>query len=102
MNFGRASATGLRLLEHDGGDLRRDGASSNSVFTTWRISYDHIRSKRRSAADLLALMSFFNRQGIPEWILKASQPTKDAAQASGRGTGVWVSQDQSSGARRRR
>ncbi|KAK3935041.1 hypothetical protein QBC46DRAFT_398461 [Diplogelasinospora grovesii] len=49
-----------RLLEYDGGDLRRDGGASNAVLTTWQISFDHIRSKRRSAADLLSLMSFFD------------------------------------------
>ncbi|KFA46642.1 hypothetical protein S40293_08203 [Stachybotrys chartarum IBT 40293] len=69
----------MRLLEHDAGDLRRDGGASNSIFTTWRISFDYIRSKRPSAADLLALMSFFDRQGIPEWVLKGNGPTEDAA-----------------------
>ncbi|KAK3934509.1 hypothetical protein QBC46DRAFT_413849 [Diplogelasinospora grovesii] len=38
------------------------------------ISFDSIRSKRPSAADVLSLMSFFDRQGIPEWLLK---PLKD-------------------------
>ncbi|KAK4149742.1 P-loop containing nucleoside triphosphate hydrolase protein [Chaetomidium leptoderma] len=61
-----------KLLEHDAGDLRRDGGASNAILTTWQISFDHIRSLRRSAADLLSLMSFFDRQGIPEWVLKPS------------------------------
>ncbi|KAK4161917.1 kinesin light chain [Cladorrhinum sp. PSN259] len=51
-----------RLLGYDGGDLRRDGGASNAILTTWQISFDHIRSKRRTAADLLSLMSFFDRQ----------------------------------------
>ncbi|KAK4159493.1 kinesin light chain [Cladorrhinum sp. PSN259] len=59
-----------RLLQHDAGDLRRDGGASNAILTTWQISFDHIRSKRPSAADLLSLMSFFDRQGIPGWVLK--------------------------------
>ncbi len=79
-----------KLLEHEIGDLRRDGGASNAILTTWQISFDYIRLKQPSAADLLALMSFFDRQGIPEWVLKASQPTKEAAQASGRGTGAGV------------
>ncbi|KAK4119841.1 TPR-like protein, partial [Parathielavia appendiculata] len=58
-----------RLLEHDAGDLRRDGGASNAILTTWQISFKHVRSKRRSAADLLSLMSFFDRQGIPIWVL---------------------------------
>jgi tetratricopeptide (TPR) repeat protein len=61
-----------RLLGYDAGDLRRDGGASNAIITTWQISFDHIRSKRRSAADLLSLMSFFDRQGIPGWVLKPS------------------------------
>ena len=55
-----------RLLEHDAGDLRRDGGVSNAILTIWQISFDCIRAKRRSAADLLSLMSFFDRQGILE------------------------------------
>ncbi|KAK3903024.1 P-loop containing nucleoside triphosphate hydrolase protein, partial [Staphylotrichum tortipilum] len=56
-----------KLLEHDAGDLRRDGGASNAVLTTWQISFDYIRSNRRSAADLLSLMSFFDRQeGVGE------------------------------------
>jgi tetratricopeptide (TPR) repeat protein len=58
------------LLNWDSGDLRRDESASNSVVLTWQISFEHILEQRRSAADLLSLMSFFNPQGIPEWILK--------------------------------
>lgn len=32
--------------------------------------FERICEQRRSAADLLSLMSFFNPQGIPEWILR--------------------------------
>ncbi|KAL8299073.1 hypothetical protein RB593_009129 [Gaeumannomyces tritici] len=59
-----------RLLSHDAGDLRRDGGASNAILTTWQISFEHIRSERPSAADLLALMSFFDRQGIALSLLK--------------------------------
>jgi hypothetical protein len=68
-----------RLLGYDGGDLRRDGGASNAILTTWQISFDHIRSKRRSAADLLSLMSFFDRQGIPGWVLNRPRTTTDTA-----------------------
>ncbi|KAH6869395.1 hypothetical protein B0T10DRAFT_568921 [Thelonectria olida] len=64
-----------RLLGHDAGDLRRDGGASNAILTTWQLSFNHIRSQRPPAADLLSLMSFFNRQGIPEWLLKHSRNT---------------------------
>ncbi|KAK3940980.1 hypothetical protein QBC46DRAFT_458585 [Diplogelasinospora grovesii] len=44
---------------YDAGDLRRDGGASNAILTTWQISFNHICSKRPTAADLLSLMSFF-------------------------------------------
>ena len=47
-------------------DRRRDGKASNSILATWQISFEYIRSEQPSAAGLLSLMSFFNRQGIPE------------------------------------
>ncbi|CAN9236433.1 unnamed protein product [Alternaria alternata] len=58
------------LLNRAAGHLRRDKAASNSVLLTWQISFEHIRSSRRSAADLLSLMSFFDRQGIQEALLR--------------------------------
>ncbi|CAI9636435.1 unnamed protein product [Alternaria burnsii] len=39
------------------------------------ISLDHIRSTRQSAADLLSLMSFFDRQGIQEGLLRGQSST---------------------------
>jgi tetratricopeptide (TPR) repeat protein len=66
------------LLNCEAGHLRRDRAASNSVLITWQISFDHIRSTRESAADLLSLMSFFDRQGIQEALLRRpSSTTKD-------------------------
>ncbi|KAK7403397.1 hypothetical protein QQX98_010841 [Neonectria punicea] len=53
----------------DAGDLRRDETVSNSVVTTWQVTFEQIRRERPSAANLLSLMSFFNPQGIPEFIL---------------------------------
>ena len=82
VEFQESELKRARLLGHDAGDLRRDGGASNSILTTWDISFNHIRSKRPSAADLLSLMSFFNRQGIPEFLLKPSKQTKNAIRAS--------------------
>ncbi|KAH7016329.1 P-loop containing nucleoside triphosphate hydrolase protein [Microdochium trichocladiopsis] len=58
------------LLNRDEGDLRRDRDASNSVIVTWQISFESIRSERPSAADLLSLMSFFDRPGIPESLVR--------------------------------
>ncbi|OSS43475.1 hypothetical protein B5807_11954 [Epicoccum nigrum] len=58
------------LLNFDKGRLRRDWEAANSIIVTWQMSFEHIRQTRRSAAELLSLMSFFDRQGIPEDLLR--------------------------------
>jgi len=58
------------LLNHEGGHFRRDPEAKNSIINTWQISFDHIRDTRPSAANLLSLMSFFDRQGIPEALIR--------------------------------
>ncbi|KAF5722407.1 kinesin light chain [Fusarium mundagurra] len=57
------------LLEVDLGDLRRDETVSNSVITTWQVTFDNIRHERPSAANLLSFMSLFDHKGIPEFPL---------------------------------
>ncbi|KAM6513857.1 hypothetical protein FALCPG4_015064 [Fusarium falciforme] len=57
------------LLNRDAGGLRRDETVSNSVVTTWHVTFEQIRRERPSAANLLSFMSFFNPQGIPEFVL---------------------------------
>jgi hypothetical protein len=53
------------------GHLRRDEAASDAILVTWQISFDHVRSSRQSAADLLSLMSSSDRQGTPEALLRS-------------------------------
>jgi hypothetical protein len=77
----KSDKTKAALLSHDTGDLRRDLSASNSIIVTWQISFDHIRMTRPSAADLLSLMSFFDRQGIPEDLLHGEQK-KDTSPTS--------------------
>ncbi|CZS81099.1 unnamed protein product [Fusarium graminearum] len=57
------------LLNRDAGDLRRDETVSNSVVTTWQVTFKQIRRERPSAAKLLSFISFFNPQGIPGFVL---------------------------------
>jgi hypothetical protein len=47
-------------------DLWRDQSIQHPVITTWQILFDQIQSTYPAATDLLALMSMFDRQGIPE------------------------------------
>jgi tetratricopeptide (TPR) repeat protein len=50
-------------------DLRRDASVSSAVITTWQLSFEQIRKTQPDAADLLSLMTMFDRQGIPEHVL---------------------------------
>ncbi|OTA03858.1 hypothetical protein A9Z42_0043740 [Trichoderma parareesei] len=45
------------------------GETQDSILTIWQTSFKAVRAERSSAADLLALMSFFDRRGIPKWLL---------------------------------
>ena len=58
------------ILLDDMGDLRRDTTIRNSVLLTWHISFDQINGENRAAAELLSLMSLFDRQGIPQYLLQ--------------------------------
>jgi len=53
-------------------DLRRDHSIRHAVIATWQISFTQIQKTDQSAADLLALMSMFDRQGIPISLLRNS------------------------------
>jgi tetratricopeptide (TPR) repeat protein len=66
------------LLRHEAGHLHRDEAASNAILLTWQISFDHIRRSRQSAADLLSLMSFFDRQGIQDALLRDTSSAANA------------------------
>jgi hypothetical protein len=69
--FQKTDRSKTRLLTYEAGHLRRDRDAKNSIIITWQISFDYIQQERPSAADLLALMSFFDRQGIPEGLLRS-------------------------------
>ena len=58
----RSQESKLSLLKREESDLRRDREASNSIISTWQISFEHVHDVRPSAADLLSLMSFFDRQ----------------------------------------
>jgi tetratricopeptide (TPR) repeat protein len=68
--FRRSDRERATLLDFEGGQLRRDREAKNSIIITWQISFDHIRRIRPSASNLLSLMSFFDRQGIPEALVR--------------------------------
>jgi len=69
-DFQKSDRRRTSLLNHKGGQLRRDWQAQNSIIITWQISFEYIRRTWPSAADLLSLMSFFDRQGIPEALVR--------------------------------
>ncbi|KAF2689002.1 hypothetical protein K458DRAFT_329058 [Lentithecium fluviatile CBS 122367] len=68
--FQKSDRKRTTLLDCEGGQLLRDWEAKNLIIITWQISFDYIRQSRPSAGDLLALMSFFDCQGIPETLLR--------------------------------
>ena len=69
-DFRESDGKKTSLLNYKESQLRRDSEAQNSIIITWQISFEHIHRTRRSAADLLSLMSFFDRQGIPETLVR--------------------------------
>ncbi|KAI1157256.1 P-loop containing nucleoside triphosphate hydrolase protein [Nemania serpens] len=79
--FEQSDRTKTTLLDYEEGQLRRDQEAKNSILLTWQISFEHIREIRPSASELLSLMSFCDRQGIPESLMRpleiGSEPSLD-------------------------
>lgn len=75
--FCKSDKKKTRLLKEEAGHLRRDTEAKNSIIITWQISFDYINRTRRSAVDLLSLMSLFDRQGIPEALLRDRSTIKE-------------------------
>jgi Flp pilus assembly protein TadD len=77
-DFRKSESRRLRLLTHDDGQLRRDREAKSAIALTWLISFEYIKQTQPGAADLLSLMSLFDRQGIPEALLR---PRSERAEA---------------------
>ncbi|GES66729.1 hypothetical protein ATETN484_0017002200 [Aspergillus terreus] len=74
--FNESETNRTHLLNHvDAKDLRRDPSIRHSIITTWQLSFEQIRRDQPPAADLLSLMSMFDRQGIPEDLARENQDT---------------------------
>ncbi|KAJ5425957.1 Tetratricopeptide-like helical [Penicillium sp. CMV-2018d] len=69
-DFQKSDREATKLLKKEPGHVYRDWGAENSILVTWQISFNHIRQTKPSAADLLSLMSFFDRQGIPESLVR--------------------------------
>ncbi|KAI2483738.1 TPR-12 multi-domain protein [Pyrenophora tritici-repentis] len=77
-DFRKSESRRLRLLTHDDGQLRRDWEAKSAIALTWLISFEYIEQTQPGAADLLSLMSLFDRQGIPEALLRPRRERPEA------------------------
>lgn len=57
-------------------DSRRNDDTPNSVISTWKMSFEHIKTQMPRAAYLLSLMSVLDRQGIPQSLLQKQKSEK--------------------------
>lgn len=75
-DFQGSDREATKLLKTEAGHYYRDWEAKNSILVTWQMSFDYIRQTKPSAADLLSLMSFFDRQGIPENLIRHKPKAK--------------------------
>jgi hypothetical protein len=67
--YNEMEADQRRFLEEPFVDWRRDSGLPNSVFLSWRLSFDQLKKRDENTVRLLSLMSILDRQSIPEWLL---------------------------------
>lgn len=63
------------FLHEELDDNRRDEESVNSVFRTWKLSYDQIKQQKPPAAELISLLVMLDRQSVPRFLLKMPEVT---------------------------
>jgi hypothetical protein len=82
-SFTKSDKKKANLLKHEVGQLRRDREAQNSIMLSWQISFDHIRQIQPSAADLLSLACFFDRQSIAVSLLRRRSEIPQRSEANG-------------------
>lgn len=66
------------VLNIHGSDSRRDPKVTNAVFKTWQITLNVIKENHPDAAELLAVMSMFDRQGIPAFLFQNEHEAQES------------------------
>lgn len=87
--FLKSDARRVKLLHYEASQPGRDWGARNAILVTWQLSFDDIRVKHPLAADLLSLMCFFDKSGIPGDALHVHVP-KD----SGSDDGASIDEDE--------
>ena len=65
-SYRRNDSTRIQLLGQKTKYHGREARPLESVLTTWWISFESIKTENPRAAELLSIMSFLDRQGIPD------------------------------------
>ena len=73
----------IKLLSQNFEDNERDLDSKNPVAVTWAISFEQIKKNDHRAAELLSLMSVFDRQAIPQSLLLLDKDEVELEKALG-------------------
>jgi len=81
----QSDSTLVELLSEPFEAVGRDSSIPNAVTATWMVSFKQIREQYPNASDLLSLMSFFDRQGIPKAFLSHWTAPKDGQDRVPRG-----------------
>ena len=68
--FRHSNKDQVALLNRNKTDLRRDREVPNAVITSWELSFNQLRESSPGSADLMSLMSCFNRQAIPQFLIQ--------------------------------
>ena len=66
------------FLQEELDDSRRDEDSINSVFRSWKLSFEQISKQKPRAAELLSLLGMLDRQSIPKWLVKMPESVTSA------------------------
>lgn len=69
--FRKSDSNKVRLLKHEFSDNGRETRRMESLATTFIVSFEYLRAEHPNAADLLSIMSFFDRQNIPRSCLQS-------------------------------
>jgi hypothetical protein len=76
-DFQKSDSKRIAFLGNESGHRRRDWQAIYAILLTWEIYFHYIKQMRQLAADFLSLMSFFDRQGIPDSPLRDGKDTRD-------------------------
>lgn len=68
-SYRQSDSTRIQLLAQKSKYHGREARPLESVLTTWYISFNSIQSENPRAAELLSIMGFLDRQGIPVSLL---------------------------------